>query len=86
MFTAMLYGRGSTDPERPWLHHYPILTLTCFLQSQFFSDEAIPHMYRCPIHATDIVNEESPMATKEKEGKRKTPVNVVLDSIEAGSS
>ncbi len=26
-------GRGSTDPERPWLHHYPILSLTGFLQS-----------------------------------------------------
>ena len=29
-------GRGSTDPERPWLHHYPILSLTGFLQSRHF--------------------------------------------------
>jgi hypothetical protein len=27
-------GRGSTDPGRPWLHHYPILSLTGFLQSK----------------------------------------------------
>jgi hypothetical protein len=27
-------GRGSTDPERPWLHHYPILSITGFLQCQ----------------------------------------------------
>ena len=26
-------GRGSTNPERPWLHHYPILSLADFLQS-----------------------------------------------------
>ena len=29
-------GRGSTDPERPWPHHYPILSNTGFQQSRFF--------------------------------------------------
>ena len=36
-------GRGSTDPERPWLHHYPILSLTGFLQSL-----KKPFLYRTP--------------------------------------
>jgi hypothetical protein len=29
-------GRGSTEPERPYLHHYPILSLVGFLQSRIF--------------------------------------------------
>ena len=39
-------GRGSTDPERPWLHRYPILSLTGFLQSPFF--RKISTVYRRP--------------------------------------
>jgi len=39
-------GRWSTDPERPWLRHYPILSLTGFLQSRFLRGQQLPRKKR----------------------------------------
>jgi hypothetical protein len=78
-------GRGSTDPGRPWLHHYPILSLTGFLQSQKIKfpekEEGYPgrtplRLHRPRIPVSFVIPGSLPWVSRLLPGFRRSPADL----------